>query len=554
MPRSRSRRRRKARARIAAAVVAVVAIAVVLAVALGGSGSPRRGLLESMFQDDQYTLDQPNAAVVATTLDTLKSLGVDRVRVQVLWSAIAPDNLSPKRPRGFDATDPADYPASGWAPYDRLVRLAYARGLGVDFDITAPGPLWAMHQPAPYSPAALAYAPAVSAWSQFVTAVGRRYGGSYTPPGSAGPLPRVNYWSIWNEPNQPAWLSPQLRTVGGALVPDAPRLYREYADAAFSALQSTGHRTSTDTILIGETAPEGCTARGAGCQYPAAEQPLPPLPFVQSLYCVNAAYEPLRGSLAAALDCPVGGSPSAFVKANPGLFDATGYAHHPYSLLLAPNIPFRSDPGFVSLANLSTLEDGLDRIFSLYGVSRQLPIYLTEYGYETDPPKPVDSVSLREQAAYLDEAEYMAWSDPRVRTLSQFLLVDSAPDKAFRPGSSAYWSTFQTGLEYLGGAKKPSFDAYMLPVFVPDPSFSTGGSVLVWAMLRPARNGSSQRAVIEWRPRRGGYRTLATVTTDDPSNVLTAHVQPPGSGDIRIAWTSPTGQVLLSRTVAVAEG
>jgi hypothetical protein len=529
-----------------------------LALAGCGGGSTStvggRGLLDSMFQDDQFTLYQPSAAAVSRTLDTLKALGVDTVRAQVLWANLAPDPSSPKPPPAFDAGNPAAYPATAWAPYDRLVRLAHASGLGVNFDVTAPGPLWAMRQPARYKPAAAQYAPSVADWRGFVSALGRRYSGSYTPPGSSGgPLPRVSEWSIWNEPNQPGWLAPQLRTVAGHKVPDAPRLYRAYANAAFGALATTGHSASSDTFLIGETAPEGCLSRSPGCEYPAHEQPLPPMQFLEALYCVNADFQPVSGAPAAALGCPRGGSQAAFVAANPGLFRATGYAHHPYSFYLPPAARFgASDVGFVSLANLDTLEQGLDRIYTAYGVHRQLPVYLTEYGYETRPPNPFRGVKPKVQAAYLDQAEYMAWSDPRVRALSQFLLVDSAPDKAFPRGSSGYWSTFQTGLEYLNGKPKPSFDAYLLPVYIPSPTFKSGGSVFVWAMLRPAANGSNQRAVIEWRPAAGGaYRTLAKVTTQDASNVLTAHVQPPGSGLIRIAWMSPTGQVLLSRAVAV---
>jgi hypothetical protein len=518
----------------------------------GGSGSTtvHRGLLESMFQDDQYTLYQPTTAAVEHTLDTFKALGVDVVRAQLLWANIAPDPTSATRPAGFDASNPAAYPASGWARYDRLVRLARARGMAVQFDLTAPGPLWAMRHPAPANTLASVYHPSVSDWRQFVIAVGRRYSGAYTPPGTAGgPLPRVSDWSIWNEPNQPGWLAPQRKTVGGQTVPESPLLYRRYADAAFRSLGATGHSPSSGTILFGETAPEGCLNRGAGCRYPAADEPLPPMQFIEALYCVNSDYKPLTGAVARALDCPA--NRSAFVSDNPALFQATGFAHHPYSFLLAPNVRFGpSDVGFVSMANLSTLEQGLDRIFSVYGVNRQLPIYLTEYGYETKPPNPYRGVSPQAQAAYLDEAEYMAWSDPRVRALSQFLLVDSAPDKAFPPGSGGYWSTFQTGLEFLNGKPKPSLDAYLLPVYVPDPTVSS--SVNVWAMLRPAANGSRQRAEIQWSASAGGsYRTLATVTTDDISNVLTASVHPPGTGFIRISWTSSTGQVLLSRSVAV---
>ncbi|HEV3053675.1 MAG TPA: hypothetical protein VGX45_03395, partial [Solirubrobacteraceae bacterium] len=61
----------------AIAAVVVAAVVVVLAVTGGGSSTPRRGLLESMFQDDEYTLYQSNPAVVEKTLRTLKALGVD---------------------------------------------------------------------------------------------------------------------------------------------------------------------------------------------------------------------------------------------------------------------------------------------------------------------------------------------------------------------------------------------------------------------------------------------------------------------------------------------
>ena len=84
----------------------------------------------------------------------------------------------------------------------------------------------------------------------------RRYTGSYVPQAGATPLPRVNYWGIWNEPNEGAWLNPQWRTVGhGGRVLIAPLLYRQLVDAAYGALRATGH--AHDTILIGETASRG---------------------------------------------------------------------------------------------------------------------------------------------------------------------------------------------------------------------------------------------------------------------------------------------------------
>ena len=190
------------------------------------------------------------------------------------------------------------------------------------------------------------------------------------------------------------------------------------------------------------------------------------------------------------------------MAANPGLFDATAFAHHPYSFFLAPSAQM-SDVNFVPLSDLSRLEHGLDAIFGAYGVGRRLPLYLTEYGYETNPPNPYRGVSPATQALYINEAEYMAWRDPRVRAMSQFLLYDALPDTRYPRGSERYWSTFQTGLRYADGTAKPSLGAYRVPIFVPNAVLGSGSSVFVWGRVRPASHGSSQRAQIQWAgPRR----------------------------------------------------
>jgi hypothetical protein len=372
-----------------------------------------------------------------------------------------------------------------------------------------------------------------------VAAAGRRYSGSYVPPGAATALPQVSFWSVWNEPNQPGWLAPQ-RGAAGTL--ESARLYRGYVSAAVDALYRTGHRA--DTILIGELAPEGS-------EQAAPESPVPPIPFLDALYCVDGRQRPLTGAAAASAGCPAAGSPQAFVAAHPGLFDATGFAHHPYSFFLAPGTSM-SDPNFVPLADLGRLERALDTIFRTYSVSRRLPLYLTEYGYETNPPNPFRGVSPATQAAYLDQAAYMAWSDPRVKALSQFLLIDSPPDATYPKGSVRYWSTFQTGLVYLNGVPKPAFYTYRLPIFIRSPAGSS--TVAVWGMVRAARPGTTQRVDVQWQAAGGGaWRALAVVSTGNPTGGFTASVTPPESGSVRLAWTPPRGQgaSIYSRSVAV---
>jgi hypothetical protein len=242
------------------------------------------------------------------------------------------------------------------------------------------------------------YKPSASEFGQFVTALGRRYDGKYVSPAAqqrtlsqvgspvSGPLPRVVYWSIWNEPNQPGWLSLQWGWAGSGRVMVSPVLYRRYVDVAWKALMDTGHASSTDTILIGELAPEG-----GGPVSP--EQPIPPMDFLRALFCVDENNRPLSGSAATSLGCPASGNPTAFAHTHPGLFNATGFGHHPYSFFLAPNVSC-AEPDFVPLIDLSRLENGLDAIFHTYGVGRPIPIYLTEYGYETNPPNPFRGVSL----------------------------------------------------------------------------------------------------------------------------------------------------------------
>lgn len=518
---------------------------IVLVAVSSGGGSASVRSFESILQDDQYLLYSP-PPVVAQTLDVLRQLGVDRVRLTIIWSAIAPQPTSHVRPAGFDASDPAAYAPASWVPYDRVVQLAAARGIGIDFDVTAPGPRWAMGAGAPDAKASTHYRPDPAEFGLFVKALGRRYDGTYraaNTPASPSRLPRVSFWTVWNEPNQPGWLSPQWQSTASGWQMVSPRLYRGLVDAAVRALQASGHTASRDRVLIGELAPEGL-------EQPQVQNPITPLPFLRQLYCLDASYHPLRGAAATAAGCPDGGDAQAFVSAHPGLFEISAFAHHPYAFFLPPAASM-SDPNFAPLSDLTRLQRALDQTLAAYGLERKLDLYLTEYGYETYPPNPYRGVPPATQARYLDQATYMAWRDPRVRALSQFLLYDSPPNHRYPPGSVRYWSTFQTGLRFIDGRAKPSFYTYRLPIWISRPSAPTGQSFPVWGMLRAAQNGSQQQATIEWRSGQGPYRTLAQVRVSDPSGFFAAEPTLPGTGFVRILWRAPGGQLITSREVAV---
>ena len=483
-----------------------------------------------MFQDNQLLLAEPGH--LGQTLRTLSSLGVQRLRITVQWDAVAPDPDSRRMPAGFDGADPAAYPPGAWAPYDAIVEAAARYGLGVNFNVGGGAPLWAVAGGAPSSLAHVWY-PSASAFGAFVTALGLRYSGDYTPPDASAPLPRVDYWSVWNEPNVgSSSLSPQ--TVNGVEV--GPRLYRALMDAAYNALVATGH--GRDTILIGELASTGHADPGSGLG-------MQPLRFVRALYCVDSGYRELRGGAAAARGCPTSAAGSARFRAqNPALFEATGWSHHPYNLDAAPNAPSPSfEADWVTLADLSKLERALDRVQSVYGSHRRFPIYLTEYGVETNPPLPVFETTPAQQAVYLNEAEYMAWRDPRVQTFSQYLLEDAPP------GGGSPISSFASGLEFINGTPKPSFAAYRLPIWMPSGRARHGETLEVWGCVRPAKR--YRHAAIGPVLIKLNGRTVHSVEITNPEGYFDVHVAFPGSGTVRLAWTYPHGATIYSRAVAI---
>ena len=257
------------------------------------------------------------------------------IRVNLTWNAIAPSPLSTHRPAGFDAANPAAYPSGGWAPYDAFVRTAAADHITVDFTINGPAPLWATGSGAPRGTTGYFRAdwePSAKEYGLFVKAVGTRYGGSFKPSGSATALPRVSFWSIWNEPNYGYDIAPQ-GTGSHQSIPNSPHIYRYLLDAAWSSLNATGHTTRRDRILFGEVTPHGENAWGVFNN-------MKPLVFLRSLYCVDSSYRELRGSAARSQGCPTTAAGSrSFRRQNPALFSASAFAAHPYEEASPPNKP-----------------------------------------------------------------------------------------------------------------------------------------------------------------------------------------------------------------------
>ncbi len=489
------------------------------------------------MQDDTQLFANPQG-----TLTELAALGVSRVRVSVYWSVIAPSAGSFTRPRHFDASDPAAY-GGAWATYDEIVRDANRDHISLFFTLTGPAPLWAtgpgMPRGGPYGQ----WKPSAREFGQFVKAIGRRYSGSYTPTGAPSPLPKVDFWSIWNEPNYGPDLAPQATSNDKVELSAAE--YRSLLDAAWRSLLATGHSPGADTILIGDTAPRGLN-------HPIGNfSGIKPLRFIRALYCVDSRYRKLQGTAAAARGCPTTAAGSRhFAAQHPALFQASGFADHPYEQGVAPNTPtigpddppsWRTDPDYADLPEVPRLERMLDRIQRIYGSRTRFRIWSTEYGYRTRPPDPRATINQATAAYYMNWAEYLSWHQRRLVSYSQYLLQD--------PPTHA----FASGLLLPNGRPKATFYAFRMPLFLPVTSTRPGRRLEVWGCVRPAHEFSGAQLVqIQFQAgSKGAFKTLYTVPIVSLRGYFDVRETFSTSGALRLSWRSPTGPRIYSRVVNI---
>lgn len=483
----------------------------------------------SVMQDDNQLI-YSSAANRTVALNRMKAMGVDAVRVSVLWNAVA----GKKKPR--NGADPKAYRVANWDKYDDLVRAAQAYGIQVYFDVTPPGPRWS--QAKANDPAnQRTWKPNTRQFEKFYEAVATRYSGSYHDENEGHSiLPRVSWWGIGNEPNQGGWLMPQAQRIGGHIVPTSPALYRDLLVAGARALIRTGH--GQDTINMGETAPLGVAPQ-------SERRPLRPALFLREMFCLDAHLHRYTGAAARARRCSNVGQ-LAILKKLPRLV----YAHHPYTKNTSPLTRDKSRDA-ITIANLNTLPTLLDRIAKKTKlIPVGLPIVLTEFGWETKPPDPLNGIPLAKQPEWDNLGDYAAFANPRVFANTQFLLFDVPPQRQYPKGSRAYWFTYQSGLFFANGQPKPSAPAYMLP-FVIKPA--GGGKYLFWGQVRFTPNGADQTVYVQHK------QGSDWVNDGDPIPVTNSvgffEVTRPAQKGLtyRILWASPdSSSFLASREIKLS--
>jgi hypothetical protein len=459
--------------------VLVACTALACGYASAASASHREGVF---FEAPSQLL---NPVTRPSTIATLQHIGVDALRIELVWHTVAPSPNSTRRP-AFEATDPAGY---NWGEYDPLIEEAHRLGWRVLLTVTSPAPLWATANPRMHS---LVTRPGTHQFEEFMEAVGRHYGSE------------VSLYGIWNEPNHHEFLEPQFNANGS---PASPRIYRGLYQAGYAGLLAAG--ISRPSVLIGETAPEGET-HVRGRVRPGTAHNVAPLTFLREALCLNMSYHRAGGC---------------------SELQTSGWAIHPYPNQAGP-LYVPHNPESITIGSLSRITGALDRAGYAHALPGHLPVYITEFGIMSKPNR-YQGVPVAQQAEYDAIAERIAYSNPQVASFSQYLLKDDP-----MPPSGSRRVAFQTGLEYASGRPKPLLAGFPVPLTVTQ----HGHSFALWGYVRVAGGTTALTVEVE---RRGSSRftVLAQVTTN--SRGYWTHESSVQATRWRVRWVSPLGNLYL---------
>ena len=188
---------------------------------------------------------------------------------------------------------------------------------------------------------------------------------------------------------------------------------------------------------------------------------------------------------------------------NPTL-KATSFAHHPYTKKIAPTVAPKN-PDEITIANIAALGPLLDTLAAQSGgrIAADLPIFLTEFGYESEPD-PRNGIPFVAPGEFNQLAEFLAYNEPRVAATTQFLLRDAAPlrrspvtGKALQGWLAGVLVHVPVGSVQHGERAKPAAFAYTFPLVV----YPAGeGIVGFWGQARFRPNASANTILFLWRP------------------------------------------------------
>jgi hypothetical protein len=231
--------------------------------------------------------------------------------------------------------------------------------------------------------------------TQFAQMLATRYNGSKAGRGV------VTRFSVWNEPNLQLFLAPQFK--GKKIV--APAEYAKLFMAAYTGIKA-GNKTAL--VAAGETSNRGHNTPTAS---------------------VSASTAPATFARLVA-------------EANPKLpLDA--WATHPYPTAYALGPSQKVAYPNVAFSTMDRFGADLAKWFK-----KPVPIWVTEYGEQTNPPYNFGGVSYSVQAQHAKQALQLAAKSPYVQMFVWFIFRDSTAQ------------TWFSGLMTAAGAKKPAYNTF----------------------------------------------------------------------------------------------
>jgi hypothetical protein len=185
----------------------------------------------------------------------------------------------------------------------------------------------------------------------------------------------------------------------------------------------------------------------------------------------------VAGGVTSPRKSPSGVSPTAFMtgmRAAHARLDA--YAANPYPSRKTET-PFHDPCSHCTTLTMAHLPQIRSLVTRLFGA--RTPLWLTEYGYQTNPPDRILGVSPARQATFIGQAALRVWEQPGTTVLIHFLVQDEP--------SLGGW---QSGLFTARGAEKPALRAFALPLAQQSRS---GTRTVLWGQVRP---GSGRRPYV----------------------------------------------------------
>ena len=268
----------------------------------------------------------------------------------------------------------------------------------------------------------------------------------------------IRLWAIWNEPNRSQWLQPV----------SAVTYVRKLLNPAYVAIHAV---IPSARVGGGMSAPRA----GAGG--------LSPVTWIKEL-----------GKLRARLDA---------------------YAHHPYPGQPQVETPWGPGCDKCTTITMADLERLVTLVHKNLGQSKR--IWLTEFGYQTNPPDIFLGVSPTKQAEYVASAARRVASAPFVDMLIYFLVQDDAADEGW-----------QSGLITAKGVKKPSYAAFR---FALTKASRTGQDVRLWGLIRPGSGPKAYRLRIY---RSDGWSWLGGTHLTNARGVFTVKVRLPAGALVQL--------------------